>query len=59
VAQAITTEFENVPAPALAALAQHRPVAPGCGCGGHLRRTAPREKAHFARCGVPVCALRA
>ncbi|NVO08090.1 MAG: 5-(carboxyamino)imidazole ribonucleotide synthase, partial [Rhodoferax sp.] len=32
VAQAITTEFENVPAPALAELAKTRPVAPAAAC---------------------------
>jgi len=32
---AITTEFENVPAPALAALAAQRPVAPGISASFH------------------------
>lgn len=49
---ALTTEFENVPAPALASLAQHRAVAPGAEavaiCQDRLR-----EKAHFVDCGVP------
>ena len=49
---AITTEFENVPAEALLALARTRPVAPAA----HAVRIAQdraAEKAHFARCGVP------
>ena len=49
---ALTTEFENVPAPALASLAQQRQVAPGAEavaiCQDRLR-----EKAHFGGCGVP------
>ncbi len=54
VAQAITTEFENVPAPALARLAQQRPVAPGAEAVA-IAQDRAREKAHFARCGV-ACA---
>lgn len=49
---AITTEFENVPAQALAELELSRPVAPGSHAVAIAQdRTA--EKAHFARCGVP------
>ncbi len=48
---AITTEFENVPAVALRTLARHRLVAPGADavavCQDRLA-----EKAHFAACGV-------
>jgi 5-(carboxyamino)imidazole ribonucleotide synthase len=51
---AITTEFENVPAPALANLAKLRPVAPGADAVG-IAQDRMREKAHFARCGV-ACA---
>lgn len=49
---AITTEFENVPAPSLAALARHRPVAPGAEAVAVCQDRAA-EKAHFVRCGVP------
>jgi 5-(carboxyamino)imidazole ribonucleotide synthase len=51
-ADAITTEFENVPAESLAWLAQQRPVAPAAAsvavCQDRLA-----EKAAFERCGVP------
>jgi 5-(carboxyamino)imidazole ribonucleotide synthase len=50
--QAITTEFENVPAAALAELARHRTVAPSAAAVAVCQHRA-REKAHFARCGVP------
>jgi 5-(carboxyamino)imidazole ribonucleotide synthase len=49
---AVTTEFENVPAPALAALALRRPVAPGADAVA-IAQDRAREKAHFQRCGVP------
>jgi 5-(carboxyamino)imidazole ribonucleotide synthase len=49
---AITTEFENVPAPSLAWLAQQRTVAPGAEAVAICQRRAA-EKAHFERCGVP------
>jgi 5-(carboxyamino)imidazole ribonucleotide synthase len=49
---AITTEFENVPAPALATLSQQRPVAPGPEAVAVAQDRA-REKAHFVGCGVP------
>jgi 5-(carboxyamino)imidazole ribonucleotide synthase len=48
---AITTEFENVPAPALSRLAADRPVAPGAEAVA-IAQDRTREKAHFARCGV-------
>jgi 5-(carboxyamino)imidazole ribonucleotide synthase len=51
-AQAITTEFENVPADALARLAEHRPVAPGAAAVA-ISQDRAEEKAHFTRCGVP------
>ncbi|WP_332826653.1 5-(carboxyamino)imidazole ribonucleotide synthase [Ramlibacter sp.] len=51
-ADAITTEFENVPAGALASLAEHRPVAPGAAAVA-IAQDRAEEKAHFARCGVP------
>jgi 5-(carboxyamino)imidazole ribonucleotide synthase len=51
---AITTEFENVPAPALARLAQSRPVAPGAEAVA-IAQDRALEKAHFTRCGV-ACA---
>ncbi|MES2424906.1 MAG: 5-(carboxyamino)imidazole ribonucleotide synthase [Pseudomonadota bacterium] len=50
---AITTEFENVPAPALAQLALQRPVAPAAESVAVAQDRA-LEKAHFQRCGVPV-----
>lgn len=49
---AITTEFENVPAEALRRLAQHRPVAPG-GDAVAVCQDRLAEKAHFGRVGVP------
>jgi 5-(carboxyamino)imidazole ribonucleotide synthase len=52
-ATAITTEFENVPAQALAQLAASRTVAPGADAVG-IAQDRVREKAHFAGCGVPV-----
>ena len=51
-ADAITTEFENVPADALAQLAEHRPVAPGAAAVA-IAQDRAEEKAHFVRCGVP------
>ena len=50
---AITTEFENVPAPALFTLGAHRPVAPGADAVA-IAQDRSAEKAHFRRCGVPV-----
>ena len=51
---AITTEFENVPAQALATLAARRFVAPGADAVA-IAQDRAREKAHFVRCGV-ACA---
>jgi len=51
---AVTTEFENVPADALARLGEHRPVAPGPAAVA-IAQDRAEEKAHFARCGV-ACA---
>ena len=51
---AITTEFENVPAPALATLGAHRPVAPAADAVA-IAQDRAKEKAHFTRCGV-ACA---
>lgn len=53
-AEAITTEFENVPAPSLEHLAAARPVAPGAAAVA-IAQDRIREKAHFIRCGV-ACA---
>ena len=50
---AITTEFENVPAPALRTLGAHRPVAPAADAVA-IAQDRAKEKAHFTRCGVPV-----
>jgi len=50
--QAITTEFENVPARALARLAAQRFVAPG-DAAVSIAQDRAEEKAHFQRCGVP------
>jgi len=49
---AITTEFENVPAPALVTLGAHRPVAPAADAVA-IAQDRALEKAHFKRCGVP------
>jgi 5-(carboxyamino)imidazole ribonucleotide synthase len=49
---AVTTEFENVPAPALAELARHTPVAPGAAAVA-IAQDRASEKAHFTRLGVP------
>jgi 5-(carboxyamino)imidazole ribonucleotide synthase len=49
---AITTEFENVPAHALATLARQRPVAPGAAAVAVCQDRAA-EKRHFVACGVP------
>ncbi len=46
---AITTEFENVPAQALRALALTRPVAPGAAAVG-IAQNRIEEKAHFTAC---------
>jgi 5-(carboxyamino)imidazole ribonucleotide synthase len=50
---AVTTEFENVPAKALAQLAQTRTVSPGANCVA-IAQDRAREKSHFESCGVPV-----
>jgi 5-(carboxyamino)imidazole ribonucleotide synthase len=50
---AITTEFENVPAAALATLAETRPVAPAATAVA-IAQDRAQEKAHFLKCGVPV-----
>ena len=52
VSDAITTEFENVPAAALDRLAETRPVAPA-GAAVAICQDRAREKAHFVACGVP------
>ncbi|MDP3226378.1 MAG: 5-(carboxyamino)imidazole ribonucleotide synthase [Acidovorax sp.] len=49
---AVTTEFENVPAAALAALAAQCPVSPAASAVSVAQDRA-REKAHFVACGVP------
>ena len=51
-ADAITTEFENVPAPALRALARRRTVAPA-GEAVAVCQDRAAEKAHFVASGVP------
>ncbi len=50
---AITTEFENVPAPALVTLGAARPTAPGADAVA-IAQDRVKEKAHLARSGVPV-----
>jgi 5-(carboxyamino)imidazole ribonucleotide synthase len=52
VADAVTTEFENVPAQALRVLAASRPVSPAAGAVAICQDRA-QEKAHFKRAGVP------
>ena len=49
---AVTTEFENVPAPSLATLAAHIPVAPMASAVA-IAQDRLAEKAHFVGCGVP------
>lgn len=49
---AVTTEFENVPADSLQALAQHLRVAPAAQAVRICQHRA-REKAHFVASGVP------
>ena len=49
---AVTTEFENVPAAALATLALQRPVSPTAEAVAVCQDRAA-EKAHFTRSGVP------
>lgn len=48
---AITTEFENVPAPALVTLGAHRPVAPSAACVA-VAQDRIQEKAHFVQCAT-------
>jgi 5-(carboxyamino)imidazole ribonucleotide synthase len=50
---AVTTEFENVPAPALVTLGACRPTAPSADAVA-IAQDRIKEKAHLARCGVPV-----
>jgi len=49
---AVTTEFENVPAPSLATLAAQRRVAPMANAVA-IAQDRLAEKAHFVGCGVP------
>jgi 5-(carboxyamino)imidazole ribonucleotide synthase len=49
---AVTTEFENVPAPSLASLAQDIPVAPSASAVA-ICQDRSAEKSHFGRAGVP------
>ena len=49
---AISTEFENVPAATLQTLAAQRPVAPAASAVA-IAQDRAQEKAHFLRCGVP------
>ncbi len=51
VSAAVTTEFENVPAQALQALATRRPVAPGAACVA-IAQDRIQEKAHFSACAA-------
>jgi len=50
---AVTTEFENVPAGAMATLGAQRPVSPSAPCLA-IAQDRIREKAHFQACGVPT-----
>ncbi|MEN9418639.1 MAG: hypothetical protein RI988_2259 [Pseudomonadota bacterium] len=52
---AVTTEFENVPAQALRSLAAKVRVAPSADAVAVCQHRA-REKAHFTACGVPCAA---
>ena len=51
-ADAVTTEFENVPYGALYTLGAHLPAAPSAESVGVCQDRA-KEKAHFQHCGVP------
>lgn len=51
--QAVTTEFENVPADALAQLAEKIQVAPNAHAVA-VAQDRSLEKAHFVKCGVPA-----
>ena len=51
--QAVTTEFENVPADALAQLATTLQVAPNAHAVA-VAQDRRLEKSHFVNCGVPV-----
>jgi 5-(carboxyamino)imidazole ribonucleotide synthase len=53
VCQAATTEFENVPADALAQLAETIQVAPSARAVS-VAQDRRLEKAHFVKCGVPI-----
>ena len=53
-ADALTTEFENGPAPSLEHLAVARPIAPGAPAVA-IAQDRITEKGHFVRCGV-ACA---
>ena len=53
ICQAVTTEFENVPADALAKLATTLQVAPNAHAVA-VAQDRRLEKAHFVSCGVPV-----
>ena len=48
----VTTEFENVPAPALADLAASTTMSPAASAVA-IAQDRALEKAHFVRCGVP------
>jgi len=50
---AVTTEFENVPAPALVTLGAARPTAPSADAVA-IAQDRIKEKSHLARSGVPV-----
>ena len=49
---AVTTEFENVPAPSLATLAARLPVSPAARAVA-IAQDRAAEKAHFTACAVP------
>jgi 5-(carboxyamino)imidazole ribonucleotide synthase len=51
ISAAITTEFENVPAAALSALAEKRPVSPSAACVA-IAQNRVAEKAHFVACAA-------
>jgi 5-(carboxyamino)imidazole ribonucleotide synthase len=56
VCQAATTEFENVPADALAQLAETTQVAPSARAVS-VAQDRRLEKAHFVKCGVPIASF--
>ena len=52
---AVTTEFENVPAPSLLRLSERLPVSPAAACVS-IAQDRRQEKKFIQQCGIPVAA---